>query len=137
MSLEKQQYYGHPQNKFWQIMFDLFNEEFTTDYEARISLLIKNKIALWDTIESCERKGSLDSAIKNEENNKILELLETHPNISAIFCNGKKSFKNLEKILNKKFPMPVFDMPSTSPAYAGMPFEKKLEEWRVILNYLD
>ncbi len=135
-SLEKQQYYGHPQNKFWQIMFALFNEEFSTDYEARISLLNINLIALWDTIESCERKGSLDSDIKNEEVNKISELLETHSNISAIFCNGQKSYKNLEKIFNKNFPMLVFAMPSTSPAYAGMPFEKKLEAWSVILHHL-
>ena len=38
-SLEKQQYYGHPQNKFWKIIFELFNEEFTEDYTERINIL--------------------------------------------------------------------------------------------------
>ncbi len=84
-SLEKQQYYGHPQNKFWKIIFELLDEEFTEDYEQRIQILKKHHIALWDVIDSCERKGSLDSEIKNEEANQIEELLEDHPNIKAIF----------------------------------------------------
>ena len=70
-SLEKQQYYGHPQNKFWKIIFELLNEEFTDDYTQRIATISKHHIALWDVIDSCERKGSLDSEIRNEEANQI------------------------------------------------------------------
>ncbi|SDI60425.1 hypoxanthine-DNA glycosylase [Chryseobacterium taeanense] len=134
-SLEKQQYYAHPQNKFWKIIFELFNEEFTEDYAERIGLLKKNYIALWDVIDSCERKGSLDSEIKNEEANQIEELLENHPDIRAIFCNGGKSFKNLQKILGKNFRVPIYQMPSTSPLHT-VSFEKKLDEWKIILDFL-
>ena len=134
-SLEKQQYYGHPQNKFWKIIFDLFNEKFTDDYDERIAILKKNKIGLWDVIDSCERKGSLDSEIKNEEANQIEELLENYPNITAIFCNGGKSFKNLQKLLGKKFGTSIYLLPSTSPLHT-ISFERKLEEWKKILEYL-
>ncbi|WP_449386924.1 DNA-deoxyinosine glycosylase [Chryseobacterium lineare] len=134
-SLEKQQYYAHPQNKFWKIIFELFHEKFTEDYAKRIDMLKKNHIALWDVIDSCERKGSLDSEIKNEEANQIEELLENHPNIRAIFCNGGKSFKNLQKILGKNFSIPIFLLPSTSPLHT-VSFEKKLEEWKKIKLYL-
>ncbi|MFC3158627.1 G/U mismatch-specific uracil-DNA glycosylase [Chryseobacterium arachidis] len=134
-SLEKQQYYGHPQNKFWKIIFELFHEEFTEDYDKRIQVLKKNHIALWDVIDSCERKGSLDSEIKNEEANQIEELLEKYPNIQAIFCNGGKSYKNLQKILGKNYKIPVFLLPSTSPLHT-VSFEKKLEEWKVIKAHL-
>lgn len=134
-SLEKQQYYAHPQNKFWRIILTLVNEEFTEDYAQRIETLKKHHIALWDVIDSCERKGSLDSEIKNEEANQIAGLLETHPNIKAIFCNGGKSYKNLVKLLGKDSDLPVFLLPSTSPAYT-IPFEKKLEEWKKILCFL-
>ncbi|SEN10171.1 hypoxanthine-DNA glycosylase [Chryseobacterium taichungense] len=134
-SLEKQQYYAHPQNKFWKIIFELFHEEFTEDYAERIGLLKRNHIALWDVIDSCERKGSLDSEIKNEEANQIEELLENHPNIRAIFCNGGKSFKNLQKILGKNFRIPIYQMPSTSPLHT-VSFEKKLDEWKSILEFL-
>ena len=82
-----QQYYAHPQNKFWKIIFEIFNEEFSLDYSERIKILKKHHIALWDVIDSCERKGSLDSDIKNEESNQIKELLTEYTNIKAIFCN--------------------------------------------------
>jgi hypoxanthine-DNA glycosylase len=93
------------------------------DYEKRMNVLKKNHIALWDVIDSCERKGSLDSEIKNEEANQIEELLEKYPNIKAIFCNGGKSYKNLQKVLGKNFRIPVFLMPSTSPLHT-VSFEK-------------
>lgn len=134
-SLEKQQYYAHPQNKFWKIIFELLNEDFTDDYSKKIEVIKKHHIGLWDVIDSCERKGSLDSEIRNEEANRIEELLENHPNIKAIFCNGGKSFKNLQKILGKNYKIPVFLLPSTSPLHT-VSFEKKLEEWRKIKIYL-
>lgn len=135
-SLEMQQYYAHPQNKFWKIIFEIFNEEFTTDYSERIKILEKHHIALWDVIDTCERKGSLDSEIRNEEANRIGELLQNYPNIKSIFCNGQKSYKNLQKILPKDFYLPIIALPSTSPAHASLKYEGKLLYWQNILNYL-
>lgn len=134
-SLEKQQYYAHPQNKFWKIIFELIREDFTDEYSERIKAIRKHHIALWDVIDSCERKGSLDSEIRNEEANRIVELLDDHPNIRAIFCNGGKSYKNLQKMLGKNYKIPVFLLPSTSPLHT-VSFEKKLEEWKKIKIYL-
>ncbi|AZB10729.1 DNA-deoxyinosine glycosylase [Chryseobacterium sp. G0162] len=134
-SLEMQQYYAHPQNKFWRIILELLNEEFTEDYSKRMETLKKHHIALWDVIDSCERKGSLDSEIKNEEANQIEELLERHPNVKAIFCNGGKSYKNLQKILGKNYKLPIFLMPSTSPLHT-ISFERKFEEWKKVLGFL-
>ncbi|PPZ93020.1 DNA-deoxyinosine glycosylase [Cloacibacterium normanense] len=135
-SLEMQQYYAHPQNKFWKIIFELFTEKFTTDYDERIKILEKYHVALWDVIDNCERKGSLDSEIRNEEANKIGELLHNYPNIKAIFCNGQKSHKNLQKILPKDFHLPIIVLPSTSPAHASLRYEEKLKSWKMVLNYL-
>lgn len=92
-SLEMQEYYANPQNKFWRILFDLFQEDFSTDYSEKLKFLEKNHLALWDVIDSCERNGSLDSKIINEESNDIQKLLTDFPNIKTIFCNGQKSFK--------------------------------------------
>ncbi|WP_160140170.1 DNA-deoxyinosine glycosylase [Chryseobacterium sp. c4a] len=134
-SLEMQQYYAHPQNKFWKIILELLQEEFTEDYTKRTETLKKHHVALWDVIDSCERKGSLDSEIKNEEANQIEKLVEEHPNIKAIFCNGGKSYKNLQKLLGKNYKLPVFQMPSTSPLHT-ISFERKFEEWKKVLEFL-
>jgi len=133
-SLEMQQYYAHPQNQFWRLMFYLFDTEFSTDYNTRLELLKTNKIALWDVIESCERKGSLDTEIKNEIDNNIPQLIENHSNIKIIFCNGQKSYKNLIKILGKNFKIPIMVLPSTSPLHT-VKFEEKLDSWKVIKDY--
>lgn len=134
-SLEKQEYYAHPQNQFWKLMFCIFNEEFSMNYEDRTNLLKNNKIAIWDTIESCERVGSLDTNIKNEVSNQIPDLLENYPNIKVIFCNGQKSYKNLLKLLGKEFKIPIVLMPSTSPLHT-ISFESKLKEWKRILEFV-
>lgn len=134
-SLEMQEYYAHPQNKFWKILFELFDENFSTNYEDRIKLLKVHHIALWDVIDSCERKGSLDVEIKNENANNIVKLLIDHPNIKAIFCNGHKSFKNLQKTLNQNQEMPIFVLPSTSPAHT-LSYNVKFNQWSTILKHL-
>lgn len=134
-SLQMQQYYAFPQNQFWRIMFQLFDEEFSDDYKTRINLIKDNNIALWDVIESCERKGSSDTEIKAEIDNNISELIENHPKIKVIFCNGQKSYKNLTKILGKNFKIPIIVLPSTSPLHT-VKFEAKLESWKVIKDYL-
>lgn len=134
-SLEKQEYYGHPQNKFWKIICEILNEDFTTVYQEKLKILKKNHIAVWDVLDSCERKGSLDSEIKNEETNAIEDLLSRYPNISAIFCNGGKSFKILQNILGENYKIPIYLLPSTSPLHT-ISFEKKLESWQVISRYL-
>ena len=130
-----QQYYAFPQNQFWKIIFHLFDEEFSEDYETRINIIKQNNVALWDVIESCERKGSSDTEIKAEIDNNIQELIEKHPNIKTIFCNGQKSYKNLLKILGKDFKIPIVVLPSTSPLHT-VKFEEKLERWKVIKDYL-
>lgn len=134
-SLEMQQYYAHPQNQFWKIIFQLFEEDFTADYQKRTEIIRKNNIALWDVIDSCEREGSLDTKIRNEEHNDILKILRDHPNIKAVFCNGQKSFKNLKKILGKESEIPIFVLPSTSPLHT-VSFDKKLAEWEILKTFL-
>ena len=134
-SLEMQQYYAHPQNKFWKIICEIFNEDFTTDYSERIKILEKHHISIWDVIDTCERKGSLDSEIRNEEANDIQQLLQNYPSIKAIFCNGQKSFKNLQKIMGKECAIPIFVLPSTSPLHT-ISFEKQLREWEILKSFL-
>ena len=116
-------------------MFDILEEPFTNDYDTRINMLQRRGIALWDVIESCGRIGSLDSMIKDEVQNDISGLLHKLPDIKVIFCNGKKAYANLIRILPAENHLKIIALPSSSPAYT-LSYESKLEAWSVIRNYL-
>jgi hypoxanthine-DNA glycosylase len=131
-SLELNQYYGHSQNNFWKFMFTILKEDYSTDYEIRKALLDKNKIALWDVLQYCERIGSLDSAIKNETANNFEHFLEQHPHIKTILFNGQKAAAFFKKYVQLKKPYTLITLPSTSPANASKTYQSKLEEWMII-----
>lgn len=131
-SLELNQYYGHSQNNFWKFMFTIFNEDPSTDYETKKSLLLKNKIALWDVLQYCDRVGSLDSAIKNEIANDFETFLKQHPQIKTILFNGQKAAAFFKKYVHLKNTYTLITLPSTSPANASKSFQSKLDEWKII-----
>lgn len=127
-SLEKQQFYAHPQNQFWKIMFKMLKETYTDDYETKKAVIIKHNIALWDVLYECERAGSMDADIKNVTANDIDGFLMCHKRVEHIFCNGQASFKYFKKFAKTK--LPCVCLPSTSPANARLNFENKYEIWR-------
>ena len=136
-SLEEHQYYAHPQNRFWKVMAEICNtpDLHNYDYKNKLNTLLSNNIALWDTIKSCTRTGSLDSNIINETPNDIKSLLEKYPNIKIICLNGNKSFSAFKKYnpnLMEKYT--CYKMPSTSPANARFSLEKLIQEWKIIQN---
>lgn len=131
-SLKQAQYYAHPRNAFWKIMFTIFNESYTDSYSARCELLLKNHIALWDMVHSGNRKGSLDSDIKNEIPNDIEGLLKEYQGISKILLNGKKADAMYKRYFIQ-IPINTINLPSTSPANARLSFENKLNIWKEAL----
>ena len=131
-SLELNQYYGHTQNNFWKFIFTILKEDLSTDYETRKALLHKNKIALWDVLQYCDRVGSLDSAIKNEIANDFEAFLKQHPNIKTILFNGQKAVVFFKKYVHLEKSYQLITLPSTSPANASKTFQSKLDEWKII-----
>ncbi len=130
-SLEAQQYYAHKQNRFWKLMALLLGEDMPLDYEAKKAMLLAHHIALWDTLGYCEREGSLDSDIKNEVPNDILQLLDQYPHITTVICNGGKAGAAFKKYFAKEIPahIAVHYLHSTSPANARMRLEDLAVEW--------
>lgn len=142
ISIKVQQYYGNPRNHFWRIMFHLFGKgDVPYSYAEKLKLLHRHHIALWDSIASCKRKGSLDHTITEEIPNAIPELLKKHPTIRVVGCNGTKSHQVFRKTFGKMDlgEVQVIKLPSTSPIPGRYTknFEGKLEAWQVILGYLD
>ncbi|MGN8647328.1 DNA-deoxyinosine glycosylase [Gracilibacillus sp. HCP3S3_G5_1] len=135
-SLVKQQYYGNSRNHFWSILFKIYGQDWLDNYEERIAFLRNKQIALWDTIGSCYREGSLDSKIKEPVPNSVEELLATYPNIQRIGCNGTKSYQMFRKHFSHLMDrFTVMKLPSTSPIPGryNKTLEEKVEIWRELL----
>ena len=70
ISRENNFYYANPTNRFWKIIGNIFNVELKDNNDKR-EFLLKNHIALWDVIKSCDINGSADASIKNVVVNDI------------------------------------------------------------------
>ena len=128
-SLEKQEYYAHKRNHFWKIMYTLLDIlPMSEIFEEKIQLLQANKIGLWDVLENCERKGSLDIHIKNQRENDFETLFREFTGITTIIFNGKESHKYFLKKFGQIKGITYYVMPSTSPANT-MSFDNKLQIW--------
>ncbi|MBW7477772.1 DNA-deoxyinosine glycosylase [Paenibacillus oenotherae] len=141
-SLDKGQYYGHPRNHFWPVIYGLFGEQPSPAYEKRIAYAQEKGIALWDTIATCRREGSLDANIQDELPNDLPGLLERYPGIRCIACNGAKSHDTFSKYYgghpSVRDRIALLKLPSTSP----IPTQRmrttgdRIEVWRVIVPFL-
>ena len=129
-------FYGHPQNRFWRLMVRLFDEkEVPKTVEEKAALLRRHHIAAWDSIHSCDIKGSSDSSICNVEPNDFSDILRT-ADIRQVFTNGKKSHEIYMKYCFPSTGREAICLPSTSPANAAWNMDRLAEAWSVILEYL-
>ncbi len=134
-SIAAQEYYAHPQNAFWKIMSELFGIE--GDYPSRCEQLLECGIALWDVLHSSVRPGSMDADIRLEsaQANDFTRFFAGHPDIRVVGFNGRKAQQMFARFVGEAPGGVRLELlPSTSPAYASMPFSVKLEEWRKALN---
>lgn len=135
-SLKQHQYYAHPRNQFWNFMHEIFGIERTHPYPERLLKLKQNHIALWDVAHQCVRPGSLDSSIKPETviANDFGSFFASHHGIQAVFFNGQKAAQIYRKLVLPNLPtelksLPLYTLPSTSPAHAAMKHDEKLNDW--------
>jgi hypoxanthine-DNA glycosylase len=135
-SLAVQQYYGHPQNHFWRILQAIWpssqRQMVTDSYENRIHWLLDHGLGLWDVYASCERQGSLDTAIRHAQVNDFDSLKARCPSLVAIAHNGGESYKHARHAA--LLGVEVHRLPSTSPANASWSFERKLAAWRDVFE---
>ena len=134
-SLQLQQYYGHPQNQFWPLLQALWPrhpQPPRADYAGRCEWLLERGLGLWDVYASCEREGSLDSAIRFAQVNDFAGLRKQCPQLKLALHNGGESYKHARQ--TEALGLVAVKLPSTSPANASWSFEKKLQAWREALT---
>lgn len=135
-SLSAQQYYAHPRNAFWSILATITRVAADAPYSERLSGLTDAGFALWDVLQCCERKGSLDSAIVDATSvtNDFAFFIGEHPYLERVVFNGAKA----EQCFRRQvlLPQSIRDglefrkLPSTSPAHASWSFQRKLKAWQ-------
>ena len=135
-SLQAQQYYAHPQNHFWPILGAILASSpintCASSYQKRTDWLLSQGVGLWDVYAACEREGSLDTSIRHAVVNDFSSLEQTCPQLTAIAHNGSESFKHAKH--TAQLGLPVYKLPSTSPANATWRFERKLAAWRDVFE---
>jgi TDG/mug DNA glycosylase family protein len=130
VSLARQRYYAHPQNLFWRLIGAVIGRDVAAlEYEARLEALLDAGIGLWDTVAAATRKGSLDADIRLHEASDLAALVRTLPELKAIAFNGGTSARIGRRQLGDAPGLALIDLPSSSPAYASLSFEKKKDVW--------
>ena len=136
-SREQRFFYGHPQNRFWRVLAAVFDETVPASIEEKKALVLRSRLALWDTIASCEITGSSDASITNVAPNDLRPILAA-ADIRAILCNGGTSYQWYNRLLRDALGREARLLPSTSPANARWTAEALTEAWkRAILPYLE
>ncbi len=130
-SREQGFYYGHPQNRFWKVTAAVFGEPVPETIEEKKGMLLRNRLAVWDVIESCDIIGSSDSSVKNAEAADVAGLLSSSA-IERVYVNGALAGKLYDRYLFEKTGIAAVRLPSTSPANARWNLEALIESWRII-----
>ena len=124
-------FYGHPHNRFWKVVSMVYGEDVPKTIPEKKSFLLRNHIALWDVIGSCDIEGSADSSIRNVSANDLSVILN-HAEIRQIYVNGQTAYKYYRKYSEKATGRSAVCLPSTSPANAAWSLERLTEAWNCI-----
>ncbi|MGX7953723.1 DNA-deoxyinosine glycosylase [Tsuneonella sp. HG249] len=135
-SLAAGRYYANPRNLFWHLVGRSIGEDLVAlEYEERLTSLQARGIALWDTVASAERTGSLDTAIRVAEPAGLRRMVDTLPALRAVAFNGRKA-SAIGRSQLEGMKLELIDLPSSSPAYAALPLADKERLWARLADFL-
>lgn len=140
-SIIEGQYYGHPRNAFWPIMGRLLGAGRELPYAERTERLVAAGVAVWDVLAASIRPGSMDADIDiaTARANDFESFFRAHPQIRLVCFNGRKAEALFRRMvvprLETRFNSLRYEtLPSTSPAYAAIGFEDKVNRWQATLK---
>lgn len=128
-SREQQFFYGHPQNRFWRVLSEVFGCPLPQNISEKKAMLLAHQVAVWDVIASCSIEGSSDASIRDVRPNDISRILET-ADIQKIFANGAKAHDLYRGYIYPVIQREIIKLPSTSPANAAYSVERLAGIWK-------
>lgn len=137
-SIRQGEYYAHPGNGFWHLLGEVLDEDLRVlPYTARLVRLKVCGVGLWDVIESAERAGSLDSAIRGADLRDLGAFVAELPALKAVAFNGKTAAVRGRRQLEERPGLTLIDLPSSSGAYASLSRADKARAWGRLRDHLD
>ncbi len=134
-SRERRFFYGHPQNRMWKVLAQVFDEQVPETNEERRDFLLQHHIAMWDVLSACEISGADDASIKNETPNDLSTILNDC-SINAVFTAGSKAAQCYRKYDEKKYDIPHIRLPSTSPANAAASPDRLAAKYLIVRLFI-
>ncbi|WP_022683994.1 DNA-deoxyinosine glycosylase [Sphingobium bisphenolivorans] len=136
-SIRQGEYYAHRGNAFWTLLGDVMGEELRDEpYAMRLKRLRARGVGLWDVIESAERPGSLDSAIRSAELRDLSAFVDRLPKLEAIAFNGKTAALHGQRQIGARQGLTLIDLPSSSGAFASMSRDAKQQAWMALIPFI-
>jgi len=137
-SLAAQRYYAHPANRFWHLVGGVIGRADlpTMDYDLRLAAILSVGVGLWDTVQSAQRQGSLDSALRNVEAAPLAALVDSLPCLRAVAFNGAASARIGTPQLAARADLALVPLPSSSPAHARLSLSEKQQAWNSLQKFL-
>lgn len=133
-SIAENEYYAHPQNRFWRMLANITRNEIPNSYSEKKNFLLKHKIGLWDVAHKAVRPGSMDSDIRNSEPNDLQIFIGRHSHLKAIGFNGRKAEALFDSFFERSAMITYHSLPSTSPANARITLEQLCERWKKLVS---
>ena len=101
-------------------------------YDARLATLLTHGVGLWDVVAQAQRSGSLDSNIRERDDNDLVALAASLPRLDTIAFNGGTAARLGLKVLGEQAQRyRIVSLPSSSPAYT-LAYEAKLQQWKTL-----
>lgn len=130
-SREQGFYYGHPRNRFWRVVSDVFGQPEPVTIEEKKAFILHSQIALWDVLASCQIEGAEDSSIREPVANDMGLILK-QAEIQAIFTTGTKATALYRRYCEPITGIPCTGLPSTSPANCRMSYEELKRQYQIL-----
>lgn len=120
-------YYGNKGNRFWRAIAAAFGESLPeTDKEKR-AFLLRNRVALWDVLESCDIAGASDASIKNPKVNDFSRIT-SQADIVEVFTTGKTAADYYKRFTGRD----SVCLPSPSGANCAVSLEQLTQSYKRI-----
>lgn len=129
-------YYGHPQNRFWDVMAAVIGKPCGKSADERRRFVLESNIALADVLAECRIEGASDASIRDPRPQDLGPIFAS-AHIDTVFTTGTTAAKLYRRYQAPSWPeTPHVALPSTSSANARMSLQDLIDAYAPVKRRL-